>query len=413
MALGDGVRRNILGVSAEEFERFSSALLVLQGKKFPRGDADVATSGIREWFTQLQTHLAADEHRGSRFLPWHRDLCNRLEQTLREIDPQLSLHYWDWNESPHALFTPRASTVALAEYGLPFDRDALHTRNGAAFSAPDSVLLRSPTYHRLRQFLERKHDEARFVYFGGTVINAHVSFHDPLGLLLLSNLDRLFAMWQAQGGHAWRLDPARIYGEDDRELANRLVTPWSGALATSPWDRPSAHPPRTYVHPSVVAPPCYDTLATRVAVDAITNPGQRIVFNDVQAGRTFARAASFRVHGRGNLRLSVSDGPTGPYSVITPGGAVTVAHSPGLSQEARIWFGFCGGEPGTNAAPGTVTIRCSETAQEFRFTLKGNTIAAPEGMPVPPGGSEDVSSASPASPPDHVTWTWSWRVADA
>jgi hypothetical protein len=109
----------------------------------------------------------------------------------------------------------------------------------------------------------------------------------------------------------------------------------------------------------------------------------------------------------------VSDGPTGPYSVITPGGAVTVAHSPGLSQEARIWFGFRGGEPGTNAPPGAVTIRCSETSQEFRFTLEGNTIAAPEGLSVPPEGSDDVSGATPASPPDHVTWTWSWRVAGA
>src|SRR5262249_40340199 len=41
----------------------------------------------------------------SEFLPWHRELCNRFEALLRKVDPQLSLHYWDWTTDPRGLFT--------------------------------------------------------------------------------------------------------------------------------------------------------------------------------------------------------------------------------------------------------------------------------------------------------------------
>src|SRR4029453_1819398 len=51
---------------------------------------------------------------GPAFIPWHRVIVNRLEQLLREVDPALSLHYWDWTTDPRAttggraaLFTPQ------------------------------------------------------------------------------------------------------------------------------------------------------------------------------------------------------------------------------------------------------------------------------------------------------------------
>jgi hypothetical protein len=170
--------------------------------------------------------------------------------------------------------------------------------------------------------------------------------------------------------------------------------------------------PRTYVHPSIVAPPCYDTLPTRVAVDHVTNPGQIINFNDVYPGKTFARAASFVIVGGGNLTFAVTAGPTGPFAVITPGGAVTAAHSATLYQEARIWFAFTGGTPNTSAPAGTVVIRCRETNQEFMFTLLANTIPLPASgvaLSLEETGKAANSATCPADDAN-VTWTWTWRA---
>jgi hypothetical protein len=149
-----------------------------------------------------------------------------------------------------------------------------------------------------------------------------------------------------------------------------------------------------------------------VVVDQVTNPGHAITFNDVYAGKTFARAASFRVFGCGGVTFTVTTGPTGPYVVITPGGALTVAHSPTLYQEARIWFGFTGGVPFTSAPAGTVTIRCNETSEEFMFTLRANTIPLPITDAVPTS-EESNGTAEPAqcSRMAGVTWTWTWRPA--
>ena|SRR3989442_11038019 len=65
------------------------------------------------------TH-GADVHRGPAFLPWHRELCNRLEALLREVDLGLSLHYWDWTTDPHpTLFVAKFMGNANGNAGFP------------------------------------------------------------------------------------------------------------------------------------------------------------------------------------------------------------------------------------------------------------------------------------------------------
>jgi hypothetical protein len=404
MPLGDGVRRNVRTISAAERERFKNALLVVQGTH-PYASLEEIAAGAG-WTGEYDLRQAVRLHRGPAFLPWHRELCNRFEQMLRDVDPDLSLHYWDWNEGPGELFTPPGLTSHLP------DRTFEGVGDGVSWTPEDAEIIDADSYPAMRTLLERKHDAAHFVYFGGTFVNAHNSFHDPGAFLLHSNVDRLFAMWQAQDAHAWRLDPAQVYGREGALLGSALVDPPAGFLrAPSPWLPQDTHAPRTYAHPSIVAPPCYDTLPTRVMVDPVTNPGQIVNFNDVYSGKTFARAASFLVYGGGNVTFAVTAGPTGPYAVITPGGAITAAHSRTLYQEARIWFAYTGAAPDTSAPAGTVTIRCRETSQDFTFTLLANTV------PLPAGGvqlSLDGTGA-PAGPGTraesaNVTWTWTWKA---
>ncbi len=97
----DGVRRNIAEVSDADRIRFRNAILELNARKYQgrRNDQPLA-GGVSYWFKQDEIHQATHVHGGPGFLPWHREIVNRFEALLREIDPGVSLHYWDWRTDP-------------------------------------------------------------------------------------------------------------------------------------------------------------------------------------------------------------------------------------------------------------------------------------------------------------------------
>src|SRR6266478_7271992 len=101
--LGDGIRRNIATVTKEERDRFVAAIKQLHDN-FHYSDIDPATTNPISFFAKAQwVHYAghgSGGHPGPMGLPWHRELCNRVEAQLRVVDPQLSLHYWDWKTDP-------------------------------------------------------------------------------------------------------------------------------------------------------------------------------------------------------------------------------------------------------------------------------------------------------------------------
>jgi len=72
--------------------------------------------GVNWWFKQDEIHQATHVHGGPEFLPWHREITNRFEALLREINPQLSLHDWDFKEDPRAL--PNADLVRPKFHGV-------------------------------------------------------------------------------------------------------------------------------------------------------------------------------------------------------------------------------------------------------------------------------------------------------
>jgi Common central domain of tyrosinase len=248
MALGDGIRRDIRTISAAERKRFKNALLVVQGTHPFDAFEEMGSTGCAG-FGERDLTQATRMHHGAEFLPWHRALCNRFERMLRGVDPELSLHYWDWNEDPHELFTP---TFMNAGADGPFEGLVYQH----SWMPEDSAIVGAESFEAMRTLLERKHDVAHFVYFGGTFVNAHISFHDPCAFLLHSNVDRLFAMWQAQPGHAWRLDPEQVFGREAPALRSVLVGLSSSRRSLAPWMPAESPQPRTCVHPSIVAPPC-------------------------------------------------------------------------------------------------------------------------------------------------------------
>lgn len=418
MPLGDGIRRNIAHVSQVERDRFIAAIRQLDAAKF-------FPDGVSYWDKQDEIHQVTHVHQGPAFLPWHRELCNRLEAMLRGIDPDLSLHYWDWTTDPRAtsdgaggtvnLFTNTFMGSASGRAGVPldtFDNNGVFAGSrqdtgnpadppqvitrGIAGGAPsnvdsDATLIawgdslspvdQYPAFHlRLEGEFVRNHD-AVHVYIGGTIGQPHSAFEDPFVFLLHSNVDRLWAMWQTQPGREWRLDPDQVYGTDgtDPSILENLE-PWAGGTGTRPWAPPeNEQVVKNSKHLSVVIPPCYDTLLTEPGAVEATNPGMLIDFNDVPEGETGARAAVFEVHACREITLEIQPGggPNAPYSVLLPPGSVTVAHGTETPTFARIWFAFTGGAPNTTAPTGSVTIHCVETGQTFTFILQGNSIARP------------------------------------
>ena len=269
MALGDGIRRNIAAVDPAERALLRDAIVELNRRKYSGSRLDrPAPGGVSWWFKQDEIHQATHVHDGPEFVPWHREITNRFEESLRRINSQLSLHYWDWTQDPRAipnanLGAARTGTLNLFSrdfmgYGGPIpapigepwqtggfyvpgaapDRDATpsnpadppkivsrYVSGSPARTSQDEAIVAAEDYARMRVLLESVHNEMHgFVAMGGV----HISFRDPFVFLLHSNVDRLFAFWQTQRSHAERLDPNRVYGsESGNPGLNSNIEPWS------------------------------------------------------------------------------------------------------------------------------------------------------------------------------------------
>jgi hypothetical protein len=268
-------RRNIAHISENEILHFIKALTTLNTNKyrFPgKRDDKPFVGGVTYWFKQDEIHQATHVHGGPAFLPWHRELCNRFEKLLRQANPSVSLHYWDWNDDPENikqknggtlnLFTKHLMGKARGEAGQPwlgakfynpsldpkkdhyrgedpFDiehanpydppitltrekqkgtlKDFIKKNSGKFYT--DQEIINSDTYPEMRTKLEIIHNYAH-VYIGGVIGDPHTSFRDPFVFLLHSNVDRIFAAWQSVKKHyQWRQDPKLVYGSESNSEA--------------------------------------------------------------------------------------------------------------------------------------------------------------------------------------------------
>ncbi|KAJ5462121.1 common central of tyrosinase domain-containing protein [Penicillium desertorum] len=103
MTLGDGIRRNIAHVDPSERALLRDAIKQLNQQYYPGTPSETPPGGVSWWFKQDEIHQSTHVHGGPEFLPWHREVTNRFEALLREINPQLSLHYWDFKEDPRSI----------------------------------------------------------------------------------------------------------------------------------------------------------------------------------------------------------------------------------------------------------------------------------------------------------------------
>lgn len=294
--VGPTIRRNVAKVSPAERNKLRDAILQLDVRTFP--------DGVSFWDKQDQIHQVTHVHGGPAFIPWHRELINRYEALLKQIDPTVALHYWDWQTDPRSSPDGAGGTVNLFSTGpdgfmgsasgragppldgfdnggsFPGSRDDTGNpadppreirRNlgaGAPAVDPDAVLMAAGSglpeaqqWQAVREAIEDAHNTAH-IHFGpgSSIFNGHASFEDPFVFLLHSNVDRLWANWQREPGQEWRLDPTRVYGDegtDPRILEN--LEPWAGGTGTRPWAPPDNQQQlKNSKHPSIVEPPRYE-----------------------------------------------------------------------------------------------------------------------------------------------------------
>lgn len=229
------IRRDFMDMSEEERTKLADALNQLW-------DANL----IQEHATFHGQHFYAGIHWGPTFLPWHRYFLRRLEKKLQDIDPSLFLPYWDW--------TRNDSRSLSAEPWLSFfggrqnkngQFDHWSYRRGAN---PNGTL---PTLDDVVQEL----NVSTFTDFrrmeGGTHVPGHrwiggdmatgSSPIDPIFYFHHCNLDRLWAIWQANHPNADQYDttgriPTDIRDETDGQIDSRVKEdqPMKGIAGESP-----------------------------------------------------------------------------------------------------------------------------------------------------------------------------------
>jgi hypothetical protein len=94
-------RRNFAHLTAAEREHFANVVRQVDLLSY--------SDGVSYWDKQDQIHQGTHNHNGNAFIPWHRELCNRFERLIQQVDPGLALHYWDWTTDPRS--SPNASSV--------------------------------------------------------------------------------------------------------------------------------------------------------------------------------------------------------------------------------------------------------------------------------------------------------------
>ena len=410
------IRRNFAHLTDAERQAYVAAVRAIDLRLY--GD------GVSYWDKQDQIHQGTHNHQGPSFIPWHRELCNRYEKLLQQVDPDVALHYWDWTVDPRNAPDGQGGTVNLCTDALmgtanglvagtlaPLhngdvdagSRDATGNpaappraiRRNCASGAPpvpaDATIIhvadglpQADQWKPLREAIEDAHDDAH-VFFGlGSNIRApHASFEDPFVFLLHANVDRLWAEWQTQPGQEWRLNPDLVYGNESTSTGNKgilnTLKPWDGTAefgaAIPPWTAGSSEiQVKNSRHSSVVAPPCYDTLP--VAVTKVAPAGaSQLRFLSVPTGTQTARALRFEV--RGCRPVTLTGALTGdPAFTLHQAAVQTSAPDSFTTQTVFMWVRYRAGAP-FSSANGHIQVTCAETGDVFDVDIVANSIEKP------------------------------------
>lgn len=413
-------RKNVRDLTDEEKQDFVDAVWALKqsGKydQYVKDHVDAMNRATPAPVEAPNTSVRNAAHRGPGFLPWHREFLRRFEKDLRAEVPGVTLPYWDWSQDA-GLADPKTAPIwdddLMGGDGDPNDNDYVQTgpfrynpsdpntwkvanasgtqindglrrelgvnisepatadditaaQNTVPYDQADWNRSSSPSYRNINEgwlSINGKsppnlHNRAH-VFVGGSMLPG-TSPNDPVFFLHHCFVDKMWADWQQQHPGESYVPTASNANAPPGHRLNDAMYPWS----TTPADVLNYHD-LGYM---------YDTDPPSVELDTPS-----LTFNDIPESETTVRAAVFSVSACENVQLEIISGPTvtsGPGNFGTPLGTFTTVTPESGESEGRLWISFTGTDPGDTAS-GTVTIRCTQTSEEWTIPITANTITPP------------------------------------
>ena len=209
LEVSSGQRKNQRDLSSAEWSNFISAIQALATPGVaPLSYQDFVAVHIRAMDMgdpegqSWGVHTMGNSD-GRNFLAWHRDYLSTLETQLQQLNPLVTIPYWNWVEDraiPPALSNPADLAAWGVTRGDNFNPDNLPGMKDV------QIVQNMTTFPAFRQTLERIHGWVHNAV-GGTMATSG-SPADPLFWLHHAFIDKLWEDWKASGDP--QLDPPNM-----------------------------------------------------------------------------------------------------------------------------------------------------------------------------------------------------------
>ena len=115
------IRKSAATMTDDEWSKFNNAVVMLKHTEVTSAEGE--TVSLYDQFVAIHEGVAGlasgtgtqggvdGAHGGPAFLPWHREYLRRFEQALQDIDPTVTLPYWNWTAKPSGDRYPKAMEV--------------------------------------------------------------------------------------------------------------------------------------------------------------------------------------------------------------------------------------------------------------------------------------------------------------
>jgi len=220
--VADSIRRRkaVHNLQPAELTALRKALRGMMDRRDNRGYAwHAGQHGVAAW---LCWHHSREQFRPGAplelFLPWHRAYLYGFEMALRDIDPDVTLPFWDWTHDPgippafDAAKLPDGNANPLYSARIDVDKSrADPPRHGVTSRDPDPTqplpskdeidkVLGVNGWSRFTSDMEGQLHDRVHGWVGGDMGQVDWAAYDPIFWVHHCQVDRLWWVWQTRRG---------------------------------------------------------------------------------------------------------------------------------------------------------------------------------------------------------------------